>query len=451
MKHNNKKSHLKSALCVIFLIFIGPFIFLYYISGLFSYGCGLSYEEPDIGVIEIYGGNTSATNWEWASNQTWCSGSGTEDDPYCINNTTFYGYERGSCLIIYNSKEQVIIKNCAFRDSLWEYERAGLKLFNCRNIKIIDCEFNDNEIGLFLYNCSDITIEKNSIEYSQDNAIFIEESAQISVIKNKIINNDDGVYILQSLLLNLTNNKIKDTHTGIGLTSSDYCLIENNRLEENYIGISLFNHADHNKIISNEILWNEDNGIYLHCSSRNIIKNNEIYENKIGIELQHLSEYNEIKCNQLYGNEYYLIEEESCSHNRIRDNDPNIIKESINTEPEITPVFILIPICIFITILFFICLICVIIHYENCIKRRNKAVIKEKVPINEIKLEDNCERCQKKLNHIITLCQIINRKNINTVPKYCKNCGNLFKEDANFCYYCGSPSNTINYQESSDL
>ncbi|GAH16136.1 unnamed protein product, partial [marine sediment metagenome] len=59
----------------------------------------------------------NAHNWTWAEEQPWCSGSGTDIDPYVIQNLIINGFETASCIEIRNSTAFFIIKDCTLYNS----------------------------------------------------------------------------------------------------------------------------------------------------------------------------------------------------------------------------------------------------------------------------------------------------------------------------------------------
>ena len=52
--------------------------------------------------------------WAEASEERWCKGSGTEEDPYLIKNVVINGEGYTYCLMIMYSDVNFIIKNCLF-------------------------------------------------------------------------------------------------------------------------------------------------------------------------------------------------------------------------------------------------------------------------------------------------------------------------------------------------
>ena len=58
----------------------------------------------------------SLTNWSWAETQPWFGGgTGTELDPYIIEDHTFDALGTGDSLRIENSRKFFIINNCSFK------------------------------------------------------------------------------------------------------------------------------------------------------------------------------------------------------------------------------------------------------------------------------------------------------------------------------------------------
>ena len=58
-----------------------------------------------------------AQNWTWASNQPWCSGSGTWSDPYLLENLTIDAQNASSGIEILNSNRYFIFNNVTVYNS----------------------------------------------------------------------------------------------------------------------------------------------------------------------------------------------------------------------------------------------------------------------------------------------------------------------------------------------
>ena len=77
-------------------------------------------------------------NWSYtASHYAWCSGSGTLEAPYIVENVTIDGQGVGSCIEIRNSTAFFKVINCTVYNSGSNYlEDGGIKLNNTKNGQI---------------------------------------------------------------------------------------------------------------------------------------------------------------------------------------------------------------------------------------------------------------------------------------------------------------------------
>jgi len=69
--------------------------------------------------------NSASNNWDWAITRTWCSGSGTLNDPYVIEDLIIDGLNLSSCITIQNSDVYFIIENCTVFNSATGLNNAG--------------------------------------------------------------------------------------------------------------------------------------------------------------------------------------------------------------------------------------------------------------------------------------------------------------------------------------
>ncbi len=212
--------------------------------------------------------------WAEATNQEWCSGSGTWNDPFIIKDLKIDGQNTFSCIEIRDSNVHFIIRNCIFYNG-----STGIKLSNTTNGQLLinNCS-NNNGNGIYLYQSQSITISRN------------------------IANNNNN--------------------TGIRLWFSDYNTIKENSVNNNSIaGISLTNSTNNNIINNTETInYNGFYGIYLiYSDSNNITKNVINYNEMYGIYLLE-SDYNYITENTLIGNKEKDIYQENCEGNIVKDN-----------------------------------------------------------------------------------------------------------------------------------
>ena len=160
----------------------------------------------------------------------WCSGSGTVEDPYVIENVIIDGQKSDSCITIRNSRAYFILRNCTLYNAGGSFFNwgAGIKLVNTKNGWVLNNSLNNNENGI--------------LEICGHNNKFL---------KNVVKINLNGLYFLFSDENNITGNNIDYNQNGINLIMSNY-----NSITENYI---VGNNAS----------------IYQFMSRGNIFKNNK--------------------------------------------------------------------------------------------------------------------------------------------------------------------------------
>ncbi len=221
-------------------------------------------------------------NWSYtASYYDWCSGNGTWNDPYVIENVTvdYYGISLGNSIYIRNSKNSYfIIRNCTLDNSYpdTDIENVGIKLENVDNGILMNNTFTVNEYGIYLYsNCDNNTIVENKIIDNEAFGIHLAIGCGGNIISNNIIDHTEqyGIEISSSSNgNNITNNIIKNNGWHWGLEADSGIMIKE---------------SNDNIVSNNEITNNNRNGVYLYdawCYD-NVIINNNISENKIGIRM----------------------------------------------------------------------------------------------------------------------------------------------------------------------
>ena len=252
-------------------------------------------------------------NWSYtASHFAWCSGSGTWETPYLIENVTIDGLGVGSCIEVRNSTAFFIIKNCSiYNPGSDTLEDGGITLRNTKNGQmkgnIINTSYkngiclakgnfnntiskNSGEFHLILWESSNNTISNNSIfgEYGQIRVIY--NSSYNMITKNEVIGGKFvGIELITSCNYNvIENNTVKDNTGSRGLKISG---CRNNILFKNIVrnigehgsgigwqsgGFTLTN--INNTIISNNTIANVGNSGIAAIGYNNIIKNNDILD-----------------------------------------------------------------------------------------------------------------------------------------------------------------------------
>ncbi|MHA1212507.1 MAG: ABC transporter substrate-binding protein, partial [Candidatus Heimdallarchaeota archaeon] len=132
--------------------------------------------------------------WAEASNQPWCSGQGTEFDPYLIENIVIDGQSMEFCLEIRNSVVYFILSNCTFFNSY-----QGLKLSNVAN-GFIGGNFSNNfGSGISLISCSNLVISNTTTSDNGDSGITLSNTNNSWFLDNSIDNNlQTGIFTYES-------------------------------------------------------------------------------------------------------------------------------------------------------------------------------------------------------------------------------------------------------------
>ena len=113
------------------------------------------------------------------------------------------------CIDLYNEGEDSI-SNISIRDNV------------LYNQSLVDEDGEDGEYqsggGIWMYMCDNISVHNNSIAYSAEAGLWIEDSRYINVTSNRIFNNSEGIYLNHVDNVSILRNDILDNQgpfTGI--------------------------------------------------------------------------------------------------------------------------------------------------------------------------------------------------------------------------------------------
>jgi len=301
-------------------------------------------------------------NWTVANETDWCSGSGTWDNPYLIENMIINASDSpiGCGIFIENSVNVYFtIRNVTIFETT-----NGIKLENTNKGTLISNMLSNNiESGLYMVNCVNNTISRNQLINNgmqgvylflncinnrilgntikndgtnlQNTGIYLEDFCDDNDILGNIIcdNNDNGIVFYDNCKKNVVyNNTIKNTITtqqdfGIRVESnSDHNIISQNIIEDlNNYGIRLMT-SDNTTILNNKIM-NSGFGIYMLLTLQSNIISNTISGGSTAI-LMSAGDQGKINSNFINntGNNGILIILNS-NDNEFHD---NIIKDNIN-------------------------------------------------------------------------------------------------------------------------
>ncbi|MFX0070436.1 MAG: NosD domain-containing protein, partial [Candidatus Hermodarchaeota archaeon] len=162
---------------------------------------------PDVSFIHV-NGNWTETNTTY----DWCTGSGTYDDPYVIQNVIVDAGGDDNGILINNSKnDYFIIKNCTVSNSGSLTYDAGIRLENTNNGTLINntCIYNGG-IGIAIIKSENNTIHENILKNNILYGAYINDSICKDNIfyNNSFINNGIHAYDDSNLNANFWNNTL---------------------------------------------------------------------------------------------------------------------------------------------------------------------------------------------------------------------------------------------------
>lgn len=257
-------------------------------------------------------------NWSYTATQfEWCSGSGSWMDPYIIENVTIDGQDTGNCILIKNSNEPFIIRNCNLTNGIDGSTGGGIKLVNTSNGFLIGNNCSDNINGIVLQSDSDNnTILDNICHENYWHGIFIEQNCDYNNFSWNVAKyNKNGFFMRQACIGNsLFNNSFSHNlyysnilyNTGHGIYGADRCndttIMRNAILNNTFEGIQLSTYCYHSEISKNVIKFNGYAIILEGYSEYSLIKGNLIANNRLGgVELSNCPRV-DIIYNGIYNN-----------------------------------------------------------------------------------------------------------------------------------------------------
>jgi len=228
----------------------------------------------------------------------WCTGEGTEANPYIIQNIIISSKD-SDCITILHSEVYFIIRNCYILSSQKKLG-DGIHLYNVKNGEISYCQISNSvSSGISMIECTDMVIRNNTI----------------------FNNNWEGIYLFKCRDTEIVNNTIfNNSIIGLSIFMSNFTEVINNDISFHYEGGIIAGQSSETQISTNYVHENKE-GIFLYKSSHNIISQNNITSNnESGILLKYDSHLNTIKENVLSENKYCITIGTSCINNVVSNN-----------------------------------------------------------------------------------------------------------------------------------
>lgn len=184
--------------------------------------------------LSLYSDASHYITWADASTYyDWCSGSGSWNDPYIIENVYINAGSIGSCLSLWNSNSCFIIRNSHFHDSGSQEHDSGTRLISASNGSIINNFYSYNHETISLLLSQNILISDNDIlcddvTSGYGRGILLRDSSENIISDNILTNHYDGIILWDSHYNIITKNFINTTifghypDTGVYLKDSNY-------------------------------------------------------------------------------------------------------------------------------------------------------------------------------------------------------------------------------------
>jgi len=260
----------------------------------------------------IHINDAASNNWDWARTRIWCTGSGTTQDPYIIQDLTIDGKNQTSCILVENSNVYFRIEGCTLYNCSTTYIRyAGIELYRTNNGQLIDNNCSNNgQNGIYLGLSNNTIISGNTANDNMRDGIWLEAYCENNIISGNTLNFNQKSGIL--LLNNCQNNTISgntannNTLHGLVMWNSNNNTISGNTAKFNENGLYL-NGCDNNTISDNIDSFNDNinHGIILIDSHYNNVTGNVINSNHVGINLTN-SNNNRIIGNTILYNDIWM-------------------------------------------------------------------------------------------------------------------------------------------------
>lgn len=244
--------------------------------------------------------------WAEVVQQPWCSGNGTPENPYIIENVSIRGGGRN--IGIYSSNAHFIIRNSRIIEG-----GQGIFLMMTDNGKIINNNFSLNSHAISMEtSVNNILISNNSFTYNAWAIRATFGAGNNNITDNIITHNEGGIIITYGYNWKILRNNcsfngdiLYDYHDGI------FCHGDRNDIIDNILNNNrrrgLFLIGDNNTVYKNEMINNGNDGIYITDSRYNNITKNEIRNNSLRGILLHDAIFNMFSENLIMNNQQYGV------------------------------------------------------------------------------------------------------------------------------------------------
>jgi parallel beta-helix repeat protein len=248
-------------------------------------------------------------------------GSGTQEDPYMIENLLIA--EDITCIRIQSTTAYFVIRNCYLTSDSRE-QSDGVRIYSASNGRVVNCTITGKGYGVYLYSAANCQVENCTIIDNNASGVVVRDSSSCRIISSRILGNGYyGIDADHSSSSQFRSNLIAESgRQGIYLDGGGSHIVENNTIEDSSEeGIWLYYSSG--AVANNTVRENGGSGIYAAFSDGSSILHNSLDSNHgYGVYLYYsngaIVEENNASVNQ--GSGIYLSRSESC---QVTDNTVN--------------------------------------------------------------------------------------------------------------------------------
>jgi len=242
--------------------------------------------------------------WAQAAMQPWCSGAGTENNPYIISSVKIDAQNQNIwCLSIESTSVFFQIKDSIFYNS----ESGGIRLNGVQNGELINNTCNNNHYGILVGSSNNILMENNYIKgnyygigiYSTFYSVLLHSTIINSYTGIDFMNSDNnvisacvmrnnsyggGLYMYESLNNEITFNSFSYNDPAIHLTRCDSNTFDQNTLISNENAAIQFFQSSYNIFTKNTIRDHSTAILLTYQSNENTFLENILIDNNVCIK-----------------------------------------------------------------------------------------------------------------------------------------------------------------------
>ncbi len=263
-------------------------VLLIFMSGLFVSGSALYGVEDPAPMLQAHPPIRVDSDTDLsaqASNEGW-NGSGTQADPYVIENYDIDGTGHGYCIYVGNTTMHLQVKGCYLHDASgdsgayhWE---SGLVMYNVVNVSALNNSARGDYVGFYTVKSGDSTISGNEVA-GNDAGIYLEGSSGFTVSDNNLSSNSGyGMYAYDSSNSNISGNTVEyNGEHGIYLDSCDSISLSGNDLSNNHYSGIYLDGSSNTDIAGNDFSEHREGAVEIDESVHALMSDNDLGSDSI--------------------------------------------------------------------------------------------------------------------------------------------------------------------------